>query len=619
MSSQGAGAPRAAVPASSARALASRINGARSLGPKTPEGKARSARNALKHGLRAERLILLDDEDPAEFEASVAAITAELEPTGALQEQLAARVAMAAWRMRRVDRLEAEILDERAFGRDRSAGDLALALTRDGNGARVFDTALRYRGSVLAELWRALRALKALQAEPCLSSIQPRAARPAPPTEARPARARATCDRPATERTCKGLASLSRWPRRRSASPRGVRQRGARALRRSRAKPNAPAPWQPNEPEPAVRPRRPWCSRIQTASGRPEPQGKACAIAHLPGARYRLYPWHPAALRAKIGVRRVRASYRGRRSLLRYVVHRLLIMVPTLLAISFITFVIIQLPPGDYLSSYIAELQAQGERIQGDKIEYLRQIYGLDKPWWLQYLVWLGGLFRGDFGYSFEYDLPVSAVVGDRLLLSFIVSFTTILFTWAVSFPIGVYSATHKYSVSDHVLTFIGFLGLATPNFLLALVLLYFANVVFGTSIGGLMDPDYLDQPMSWGKFVSVLAHLWVPVIVIGTSGTAGMIRRLRANLLDELQKPYVVTAKAKGLHPFKALCEIPAAHGAQPVHRRHRHAAAFGHLGRRGGLDRALAADHRADAAARAADPGHVPRRLLPDAAGAA
>ena len=193
MSSQGAGAPRAAVPASSARALASRINGARSLGPKTPEGKARSARNALKHGLRAERLILLDDEDPAEFEASVAAITAELEPTGALQEQLAARVAMAAWRMQRVDRLEAEILDERAFGRDRSAGDLALALTRDGNGARVFDTALRYRGSVLAELWRALRALKALQAEACLSSIQPRAARPAPPTEARPARARATC------------------------------------------------------------------------------------------------------------------------------------------------------------------------------------------------------------------------------------------------------------------------------------------------------------------------------------------------------------------------------------------------------------------------------------------
>ncbi len=193
MSSQGAGAPRGAVPANSARALASRINGARSQGPKTPEGKARSARNALKHGLRAERLVLLDDEDPTEFEEFVAAITAELEPTGALQEQLAARVAMAAWRMRRVDRIEAEILDQRAFGRDGGAGDLALALIRDGHGARVFDTSLRYRGSVLAELWRALRALKALQAEPCLSSIQPRAARPAPMTETRAAQARATC------------------------------------------------------------------------------------------------------------------------------------------------------------------------------------------------------------------------------------------------------------------------------------------------------------------------------------------------------------------------------------------------------------------------------------------
>ncbi len=244
--------------------------------------------------------------------------------------------------------------------------------------------------------------------------------------------------------------------------------------------------------------------------------------------------------------------------MLRYVVHRLLIMVPTLLAISLITFVIIQLPPGDYLESYIAELQAQGERITGAKIDYLRQTYGLDRPWWQQYLIWLGGLLRGDLGYSFEYDMPVNAVVGDRIFLSFVVSFATILFTWAVSFPIGVYSATHKYSVGDHALTFIGFLGLATPNFLLALVLLYVANVWFGTSIGGLMDPQYLDQPMSWGKFLSVLEHLWIPVIVIGTAGTAGMIRRLRANLLDELQKPYVVTAKAKGLHPFRALCKYP-------------------------------------------------------------
>jgi peptide/nickel transport system permease protein len=243
---------------------------------------------------------------------------------------------------------------------------------------------------------------------------------------------------------------------------------------------------------------------------------------------------------------------------LRYVVHRVLIMVPTLIAISVITFIIIQLPPGDYLESQIAEMQAQGERIQGEKIEYLRQLYGLDRPLWQQYFYWAAGLLRGDLGYSFEYDLPVSAVVGDRLFLTFVVSFATILFTWVVAFPIGVYSATHQYSVGDHTLTFLGFLGLAAPNFLLALVLLHLANIWFGISIGGLMDPAYLDQPMSWAKFVSVLQHLWVPVLVIGTSGTAAMIRRLRANLLDELQKPYVVTAKAKGLPPFRALCKYP-------------------------------------------------------------
>ena len=241
-----------------------------------------------------------------------------------------------------------------------------------------------------------------------------------------------------------------------------------------------------------------------------------------------------------------------------YTVHRLLIMVPTLLAISLITFVIIQLPPGDYLSTYVAELESQGETVNAAKIEFLRQQYGFDKPMHEQYLLWLTGMFKGDFGYSFEFNLPVSEVVGDRLWLSFLVSFTTILFTWVVSFPIGVYSATHQYSWADYGLTFVGFLGLATPNFLLALVLLYVANVMFGTSIGGLMDPRYLDQAWSVEKFVSVLEHLWIPVLVIGTSGTAGMIRRLRANLLDELEKQYVVTARAKGLHPFRTLCKYP-------------------------------------------------------------
>ena len=242
----------------------------------------------------------------------------------------------------------------------------------------------------------------------------------------------------------------------------------------------------------------------------------------------------------------------------RFFVRRTLVMIPTLLVISALVFVIIQLPEGDYLTSHITELEAQGEKVSAEKIQFLREQYGLDKPPLQQYVTWLWGMLHGDFGYSFEYNLPVSQVVGDRLFLSFMLSFATILFTWAVSFPIGVYSATHQYSWGDHGLTFIGFLGLATPNFLLALVLLYFANVVFGTPVGGLMDPEYLDQPMSWGKFLSVLEHLWIPVIVIGTSGTAGMIRRLRANLLDELQKQYVITGRAKGLSPFKLLMKYP-------------------------------------------------------------
>ncbi|MGF1608651.1 MAG: ABC transporter permease [Kiloniellales bacterium] len=244
--------------------------------------------------------------------------------------------------------------------------------------------------------------------------------------------------------------------------------------------------------------------------------------------------------------------------MLAYTIRRILIMVPTLLAISAIVFIIIQLPPGDYLETYISELQAQGEAVDPQKIAQLRAQYGLDRPLVEQYALWVLGLLQGDMGYSFEYQLPVNDVVGDRLWLSFILSFATIIFTYAVSFPIGIYSAVRQYSIGDYAFTFLGFLGLATPNFLLALVLLYFANYYFGTSIGGLMDEQYIGQPWSWGKMQSVLEHLLVPVIVIGTSGTAGMIRRLRANLLDELQRQYVITGRAKGLSPAKLLLKYP-------------------------------------------------------------
>ena len=244
--------------------------------------------------------------------------------------------------------------------------------------------------------------------------------------------------------------------------------------------------------------------------------------------------------------------------MLEFLTRRILTMMLTLTVVSVLVFTIIQLPPGDYLTSYVAELESQGESVNQEKIEFLRHQYGLDKPMVEQYFIWATGLLRGDMGYSFEYSLPVTEVVGDRLYLSMVLNFATILFIYLVSFPIGVYSATHQYSWGDHSLTLIGFLGLATPNFLLALVLLYFANVTFGTSIGGLMDPEYLDQPWTLDKALSVLEHLWVPVVVIGTSGTAGMIRRLRANLLDELQKQYVVTGRAKGLPRGRLLIKYP-------------------------------------------------------------
>jgi peptide/nickel transport system permease protein len=244
--------------------------------------------------------------------------------------------------------------------------------------------------------------------------------------------------------------------------------------------------------------------------------------------------------------------------MLAFLARRLLTMMMTLLAISALIFIIIRLPPGDYLSTLIAELESQGEQVAQEKIDFLRQQYGLDRPPIEQYGLWVLGLVQGDLGYSFEYNKPVREVVGDRLLLTVVLNVVTILFIYLVSFPIGLYSATHQYSWGDHGLTLLGLLGLATPNFLLALILLYLANVLFGTSIGTLMDDRFINAGWSFAKALSVLEHLWVPVIVIGTSGTAGMIRRLRANLLDELQKQYVVTGRAKGLPPGRLLLKYP-------------------------------------------------------------
>ncbi|MDO8982541.1 ABC transporter permease [Cypionkella sp.] len=244
--------------------------------------------------------------------------------------------------------------------------------------------------------------------------------------------------------------------------------------------------------------------------------------------------------------------------MIRYIFIRTLAMIPTLFLISVLVFFIIELPPGDYFESYVSELRSLGESADLAEIEMLRERYGFDQPQVIRYIWWVGGMLHGDFGYSFEYRLPVSEVVGDRLWLTVLLSTVTILFTWIIAFPIGIYSATHQYSWGDYGLTFLGLLGIAVPNFMLALVMMYFANIWFGVSIGNMMDRQFLNEPMSMAKLSSIMSHIWIPVVIIGTAGTASMVRRLRANLLDELHKQYVVTARAKGLHPLKVLVKYP-------------------------------------------------------------
>ncbi|WP_411958651.1 ABC transporter permease [Paracoccus homiensis] len=241
-----------------------------------------------------------------------------------------------------------------------------------------------------------------------------------------------------------------------------------------------------------------------------------------------------------------------------FILRRVLYMIPTVLLVSIVTFVIIQLPPGDYLDSLAAELGESGVDNTA-VVEQLREQYGLGQPMYLQYWKWMTGiLLEGDFGISFEKNLPVTDVIWDRLGWTFAISLMTLFFIWAVALPIGIYSAVRKYSMGDYVATFIGFIGLAVPNFLLALVMMYVSFRYFGQSVGGLVSPEYLDQPWSWPKFVDLLKHIWIPIFVVGTSGAAALIRIMRANLLDELYRPYVVTARAKGMSEFQLLMRYP-------------------------------------------------------------
>ena len=249
-----------------------------------------------------------------------------------------------------------------------------------------------------------------------------------------------------------------------------------------------------------------------------------------------------------------------------YVIRRVLYAVVTMLVVSVVAYIIIQLPPGDYLTSYIMRLEMQGGEVTDAEVETLKREYGFDLPPHLRYFKWMANLLRGDLGRSFFYNRPVLELLAERLPLSLLVSLLALLFTYVVSIPVGIYSATHQYSLWDYTLSLVGFVGLATPNFILALLLMFFFFKTFGLSIGGLFSPEYLLEPWSWGKFVDMVKHLPVPVIVIGTAGTAGLIRVMRGLMLDEMTKQYVVTARAKGVGERRLLFKYPVRVSLNPI-----------------------------------------------------
>jgi len=228
-------------------------------------------------------------------------------------------------------------------------------------------------------------------------------------------------------------------------------------------------------------------------------------------------------------------------------------------AISIVAFIIIQLPPGDYLTIYVAQLREQGDIVDELVINRLQQRYGLGQPLYVQYYKWISGiLLRNDWGDSMYYNMPVKDVIGDRVWLTVVLSFTTMIFSWFVSIPVGVYSATHQYSALDYIITAINFVGRGVPEFMLALVVMWWAMSTLGMSVGGLFSPEFITAPWTWAKVVDMLKHIWQPMLILAVGSTAGGIRTTRANLLDELNKPYVETARAKGLTERKLLWKYP-------------------------------------------------------------
>ena len=260
--------------------------------------------------------------------------------------------------------------------------------------------------------------------------------------------------------------------------------------------------------------------------------------------------------------------------MLTFILRRALLSLLTIWVLSVISFFIIQLPPGDYVDTYIIELMTGGYE-SGDSgggatealEKTLRAQYGLDKPMYVQYLKWAWRVVQGDFGQSLEYQRPVSDVIFERLVMTVILAGTTALFAWGISIPIGIYSAVRQHSIEDYTITFIGFLGLAVPDFLLALWLLWITFVYFpDLGIGGLFSPEHVNSPWSVDRFIDFISHLWIAAVVVGTAGTAALIRVMRANLLDELNKPYVVTARAKGIPEWKLILKYPVRLALNPL-----------------------------------------------------
>lgn len=241
-----------------------------------------------------------------------------------------------------------------------------------------------------------------------------------------------------------------------------------------------------------------------------------------------------------------------------FLVRRTLLAMFTVWAVSVLSYVIIQLPPGDYVTSYIAMQSATGSIVTEEEALNLRKIYGLDQPQYVQYFRWVAQVLQGNFGQSMEWRRPVSEVIGDRLGLTMVVSVGALLLTWLLALPIGIYSAVRQYSIGDYIFTFIGFFGLAVPSFMVALLILYFGFKYFNLNVGGLFSTEYALAPWSIGRVWDLLKHLPIPALILGLSGMAQGIRILRANLLDELRKPYVMTARARGLHPTRLILKYP-------------------------------------------------------------